>query len=219
MIGDTSHQLRTPIAAIRAQAELAAGESDPGRQNVIVGRIHRRAVSLSRLTDQLLNQALIIHRADSVPLDHVDLRRVAMQAAEEIDRDVRATATAVTLDLPEDEVTVKGDQLSLAEACKNLATNALRHGVAPIVIAVRVEGRTAVLAVQDAGTGMPEEQWRDAGTRFAARASVSPTKVGLGLSIVEAVAKAHHGAMTFARTASGGFEARIAIPLDETGMA
>lgn len=51
LIGDATHQLRTPIAALRAQAELAAGETDPERQRVIVARIHRRAVSLGRLTD------------------------------------------------------------------------------------------------------------------------------------------------------------------------
>ncbi|MGV8984824.1 MAG: sensor histidine kinase [Cypionkella sp.] len=213
LLGDASHQLRTPIAAIRAQAELAADEADPDHLRAIVGRIHRRAVSLSRLTDQLLNHALIIHRADSVPLDLVDLRRVAMLAAEEIDHDFRATnSAALRLDLPEEAVMAKGDNLSLVEACKNLVANALRHGMAPVVLSVRSNGRTAVLAVQDAGPGIPEDQWPDAGTRFARRASVSPTKVGLGLSIVEAVARAHHGEMTFGRTASGAFEARIAMP-------
>ena len=70
----------------------------------------------------------------------------------------------------------------------------------------------AVLAVRDQGMGMPEEHWNDADTHYARRASVSPTKVGLGLSIVAAVARAHHGEMTFARTAKGAFEARVAIP-------
>ena len=69
LIADASHQLRTPVAAMRAQAELAADEPDPARQRGIVARIHDRAVGLSRLTDQLLNHALIIHRADAAPHD------------------------------------------------------------------------------------------------------------------------------------------------------
>jgi two-component system sensor histidine kinase TctE len=212
MIGDASHQLRTPIAAIRAQSELAAGEADPARQRAIVARIHRRAVSLSRLTDQLLNQALIIHRADAVPLDLIDLRRVAMLAMDEIDHEARASEAALQLDLPEDAVMVKGDSLSLIEACKNLATNALNHGAPPVVISVRTDGPQAVLAIQDHGPGLPAEHWHDAGIRFSRRTSVSPTKVGLGLSIVEAVARAHHGDMTFARTGAGLFEARVTLP-------
>jgi len=219
LIGDASHQLRTPIAALRAQAELAADEHDPERQRAIVERIHRRAVSLSRLTDQLLNHALIIHRADSVPLGRLDLRRVAMRAAEEIDRDFRTTTPDLRLDLPEDPVTVRGDDLSLAEACKNLTANAIRHGRAPVIIAVRVEGANAVLAVQDQGRGMPEEHWSDAGWRYARRASVSPTRVGLGLSIVDAVARAHHGEIGFGRTPAGAFEARISLPLVAGGGA
>lgn len=213
LIGDASHQLRTPIAAIRAQSELAAGETDPARQHAIVGRIHRRAVSLSRLTDQLLNHALIIHRADAVPLDVLDLRLVAMAALEEIDPDSRRSGmTEIALDLPEDAITVKGDHLSLVEACKNLVNNAHRHGQAPVTISLRQQGRMAVLAVRDQGAGMPEDHWKDAGTRFSRSASVSPTKVGLGLSIVEAVARAHHGEMTFGRTDKGAFEACVVLP-------
>lgn len=217
MIGDASHQLRTPIAAIRAQSELALGETDPARQQLIAQRINRRAVSLSRLTDQLLNQALIIHRADAVPLDLIDLRRVAMLGVEEIDQEARTPDAALRLDLPEDAVMIKGDHLSLVEACKNLATNALHHGAPPVMIHVRAEGAMAVLAVQDAGPGLPVEQWQDAASRFRRRTSVSATKVGLGLSIVDAVARAHHGEMSFARTASGKFEARLTLPLVGTG--
>lgn len=163
-----------------------------------------------------MNHALIIHRADSVPLDVVDLRRAAIAAAEDIDHDFPGlSADDLQLDLPLDEVNIKGDTLSLIEACKNLVANALRHGALPVTIAVRVEGDQAVLAVQDAGPGMPPEHWADAGTRYARRASVSPTKVGLGLSIVDAVARAHNGSMSFGRTAAETFEACISLPLFE----
>ena len=85
LIADASHQLRTPVAAMRAQAELAADEPEPARQRAIVARIHARAVGLSRLTDQLLNHALVIHRADAAPHDPVDLRTIAIRIVEETD--------------------------------------------------------------------------------------------------------------------------------------
>ena len=150
LIADASHQLRTPIAGLRAQADLAAEEPDPGRQRRIVARIHDRAVGLSRLTDQLLNHALIIHRADAAPREIVDLRTVAIRTAEESGADLE-----LDLDVPEDPVLCRADPLSLIEACKNLVNNAARHGAPPVTIEVHHEGGDAVIAVRDRGPGIP----------------------------------------------------------------
>ena len=208
LIADASHQLRTPVAAMRAQAELAADEPEPERQRIIVARIHDRAVGLSRLTDQLLNHALIIHRADAAPHDPVDLRRVAIRIVEETD----ASDDDLRLELPEDPVACRGDALSLAEAGKNLVNNALRHGARPATLEVRREADEAVLAVRDRGPGMPEALWEAAGARFDRTGAVTPQSASIGLSIVAAVATAHRGALRFGRGPSGEFEAALALP-------
>ena len=121
-----------PDRGARAQAELAAEETDPERQRAIVDRIHERAVGLSRLTDQLLNHALIIHRADSVVRERLDLRAVAIQVAEENDHELFGHRDDLRLDLPQEAVWIRGDALSLAEASKNLVNNAFRHGAPPV---------------------------------------------------------------------------------------
>ncbi len=211
LIADASHQLRTPIAALRAQAELAAEESDPARQRAIVARIHERSVSLGRLTDQLLNHALIIHRADAAPRTRLDLRTVAIQATDETDHDLFASEDVLQLDLPDEPVWCIGDSLSLVEACKNLLFNALRHGTPPVTVTARRERGWAVLAVEDCGPGLPEEDWADATTRYARSSGVSPTSAGLGLAIVKSVAVAHRGDLRFGRTAKGHFEAALVL--------
>lgn len=212
LIADTSHQLRTPIAALRVQAELAAGEQDPERLRTILSRIHDRAAGLGRLTDQLLNHALIIHRADSAPLDAIDLRTVAIRAAEETDHDLFSTGAELELDLPEEEVPCAADALSLVEAMKNLAANALRHGGAPVRLFVRATPEGQVIGTRDSGPGIPEAHWTDAATRYARKTGVSPRSAGLGLAIVAAVARAHGGTLRFAKPAAGGFEAAIHLP-------
>ena len=208
LIADASHQLRTPVAAMRAQAELAADEPEPARQRAIVARIHGRAVGLSRLTDQLLNHALVIHRADAAPHDPVDLRSIAIRIVDETD----ASDDDLRLDLPEDPVVCRGDALSLAEAGKNLVNNALRHGAPPVTIKVRRDGAEAVLAVRDRGPGMPEELWEAASARFDCTGAVTPKSASIGLSIVAAVSAAHGGALRFGRRPSGEFEAALALP-------
>ncbi len=208
LIADASHQLRTPVAAIRAQADLARDAGDEATQRRIVGRIHDRAVGLSRLTDQLLNHALIIHRADAAPHDIIDLRTVAIRVVEETD----PGDGELDLDLPQDPVFCRGDALSLAEAGKNLVANALRHGAPPVTIAVVRDGTTVVLAVRDGGPGMSEALWESAGTRFDRTGAVTPQSAGIGLSIVAAVAAAHHGALRFGRCPTGAFEAALTLP-------
>ena len=215
LIADASHQLRTPVAAMRAQAELAADEPDPASQRRIIARIHDRAVGLSRLTDQLLNHALIIHRADAAPHETIDLRTVAIRIVEESE----PGEAELELVLPEEPVACRGDALSLGEAGKNLVNNALRHGAPPVTLEVRREGPLAVLAIRDRGPGMPEALWDSAGARFDRTGAVTPQSASIGLSIVAAVAAAHRGALRFGRAPSGAFEAALAIPAaqDPTG--
>ena len=200
MIAEASHQLRTPIAALRAQAELAAEERDPERLRAIVGRIYHRSIDLSRLTDQLLSRALIIHRADAVQLTQLDLRAVAQEAARETCRDISGLEGQLSLDLCEEPVPVAGDALSLGEACKNLLVNAQLHGVLPAVVAVRVEAGFGWLCVRDAGAG-PKGASARAGS-------------GLGLAIAEAVARAHRGSLV-AGAVPQGFEVALVLPLEE----
>ncbi len=215
LIADASHQLRTPVTALRAQAELAAAETDPERQRAIVARIHDRAVSLSRLTDQMLSHALIIHRAEAEPLGRIDLREVALRAVEETDQERPEAASTLNLDLSDDPVPCRGDTLSLVEATKNLINNAARYGRPPVTVAAFAAGATATLCVRDRGPGIPEEHWDDAAQRFARNAASSPGGAGLGLAIVGAVAEAHAGTLAFRRTAAGEFEAALTLPADD----
>lgn len=216
LIADASHQLRTPIAALRAQAELAEEETDPQALRRIAGRIHARAVGLGHLTDQLLNHALIIHRADAVALQRLDLREVAIGALEEIDHAIFGSRAGPRLDLPESPVWCDGDALSLTEAIKNLTGNALRHGAAPVTLAVFAMDGQARIVVRDAGPGIPAEHWAEAGSRYTRDSGVSPDSAGLGLAIVQAVAAAHHGRLEFHKDPSG-FQAAIVMPLAEWG--
>ncbi|SMX41558.1 sensor histidine kinase [Actibacterium lipolyticum] len=215
LIGDTAHQLRTPVAAIRAQADLAAEEQDETRRQKIVERIHRRSVGLGRLLDQMLSRALVIHRSDTVRREVIDLRDIAVEVLEDSDHDVLSVGDDVRLDLPEDPVLVMGDALSLTEASKNLLNNAMRHGKKPITVGVSVQAGQARLSVTDAGQGPPAEILSRAGERFARSAASKSESAGLGLAIAYSVARAHDGQMLMEPQPSGGFVAAIILPATE----
>ncbi len=210
-VADAAHQLRTPITAIRAQAQLAAGEQAPDRLKRINKRILDRSISVSRLADQLLNQAMITHRGDAAKREPVDLRRVAMEAEEETRRVEGNQRDEIVLDLPEDPVTVMGDRFSLREAVKNLVTNAQIHGKAPISINVSHAGGFALIAVSDAGNGMPAPFRKSIGKRFAQDGVNKAGGAGLGLAIASEVAEFHGGELTL-KDLPHGFSIGLSLP-------
>lgn len=225
LIADSAHQLRTPVAALRAQAELATGESDPEAMRDALGRIHERTRSLSRLADQLLNRALVIHRSDTAMRATVDLRSVAIRTVEEFDLGNDDASSALRLALPEAAVLVRGDELSLCEACKNLVGNAFAHGVPPVTLTVAAVGARARLAVHDRGAGIPPEARARAGARFGGAGTRGPGHdsghgsregsnrgSGLGLAIVRDVAAAHDGELRLDDAERGGFEIGLLLP-------
>ncbi|MCC0042891.1 MAG: sensor histidine kinase [Brucellaceae bacterium] len=210
-VADAAHQLRTPITAIRAQAEIAAEEKDPERLARLNKRILDRAIGVSRLADQLLSHAMVTHRADAEPRERLDLRRIAMEAEEESQRLGDHGRPAPVLDLPDEEVMIAGDRFSLREAIKNLINNAQTHGAPPVSIRVSTKGGTARVSVSDAGNGIPTELRGKAGERFHVRGGASRTGAGLGLAIVAEVAQSHGGQLEFVDL-PGGFEAAIVLP-------
>lgn len=76
LISGTAHQLRPPVAALRAQTDLATDEPNDARRRALIAQFHLRFVALGRLLDQMLSRALVIRRVNTVRREVVDLRAV-----------------------------------------------------------------------------------------------------------------------------------------------
>ena len=216
LISDTAHQLRTPVAAIRAQAELAL-EDDTDQLPQRLERLLRRTRSLGNLLDQMLSRALVIHRTDNAPPETVDLRDIALLVIEQRDHEVLAPGAEVELVIGETPVQVLGDEVSLCEAVKNMLGNALRHGKSPVRLGVSATGAMAEIWVEDAGEGPPADLLARIGGRFERSAASRGNSAGLGLSIVRAVAEAFGGQLNMGR-GEAGFRVTLALPEQGTSM-
>ncbi|WP_346893906.1 sensor histidine kinase [uncultured Roseibium sp.] len=212
LISDTAHQLRTPVAALRAQADLAAEETEEDRRQAIVERIHRRSVSLGQLLDQMLSRALVLHRTDSARREVLDLRNVALEVLDSGDLQLLAPETDIQLDIGEVPVPVLADSPSLCEAAKNLLTNAVRYGRAPVRLGVSRDGETVMLWVEDQGDGPPEAVRNSLGERFVRSAASDGQSAGLGLSIAKSVAEAFNGRLEFKDGDPSGFRIALVFP-------
>lgn len=214
LISDSAHQLRTPVAALRVQAELAAEETDPEIARATMVRIVRRSRSLGDLLDQMLSRALVIHRTAEARRVAVDLRDVALAVIETQDHALIAPGRDVALEIGAAPVMVLADDLSLTEAAKNLLANALRHGAGAVRMGAGIEDGAAVLWVRDAGPGPDAATLARIGARFERNAASRGRSAGLGLSIARAVAEAFGGRLALA-PGPAGFRAALILPLSE----
>ncbi|MEW2559700.1 sensor histidine kinase [Streptomyces griseorubiginosus] len=197
---DASHELRTPVASVRGHAELAL--LHPGPVPPEVTRALERIAAESTRMGAMVDDLLLLARLDAGrPLESapVDLTRLVLDAL----TDARATGSGHRweLDLPEDPVTVTGDEHRLHQVLANLLSNARLHTPAgtKVTVALETDGTTATLTVHDDGPGIPDDIRPGVFERFtrADRSTKAPTGgAGLGLSIVAAVVEAHGGEVT-----------------------
>ena len=193
-VADASHELRTPVAVIKAELEsaLRRAPEDPDLREALTAAVEE-CDRLAQLAEDLLVLARSGDGALAVrpePLDTAALlghMRTRFSArARERGRELRVDA--------EPGLTVHADELRLSQAVGNLVDNALRHGEGAITLTARRTDAAAELEVADDGAGPPPELRPRAFERFArgdeARARGG---AGLGLAIVRAIAEAHGG--------------------------
>ena len=212
-VADAGHELRTPLALLRTELELALRHAESSEEL-------REAVRLSseevyRLA-QLAEDLLLIARSDrgklALQLETFDaselLGSVASRfewRAQETGRPLRAFARS--------GCEVLADRIRLEQALTNLVENALRHGEGEVRLSAVPANGLVELHVTDQGAGFPPEFVGQAFERFArpdqARTGSSS---GLGLSIVRVIAEAHGGSAHVANQARGGADVWIALP-------
>jgi two-component system, OmpR family, sensor kinase len=188
---DAAHELRNPVAAIRAQAEASLVAADPGVLRAGLSKISASAIRLSRLVDQLLALARLDAR-DRIAFSSVDLVSVAKQTLAELAPSAIERGATIDLEAP-DAAIMAGDAALLAAAIRNLAENAIAHGGPGVRIATRIARVDGAydLIVEDDGPGVPADERANLGRRFYRGEAREAEGSGLGLSLVERIAALH----------------------------
>jgi signal transduction histidine kinase len=187
-VADASHELRTPIARLKAELELAT--SNRRTTEELRAAVRSSAVEVE-LLERLTNDLLVLARADQgrLPIrpESVHLRPFLIDVAARADLGPEAVTCP-------DDLTVEVDPIRLVQAVGNLLDNAQRHGEGRVRIAVDLDATTITIHVLDDGPGIPESLRPAAFDRFSrADEARESGGAGLGLSIVAAIAIAHGG--------------------------
>ena len=203
-LDDAAHELRTPIAVLRAELELGVAEEDPRAARRALTAALVEADRLSRLATDLL--VIARSRAGVLELDRAptDATSVVREVAVRVAR-VHSLAVEVT----GAEVVAEVDQIRLEQVVSNLVGNAARAGAGRVRVTVtQPAGSGLTITVDDDGPGFPEQLLPVAFDRFRGTAGGA----GLGLAIVATVARAHGGTATASNdSALGGARVRVSF--------
>ena len=208
-VAEASHELRTPLSLLKAELELALRRPrSPEEQHAALASAAEETDRLVRLAEDLL----VLARADEGELR---LRREPISTRELLEAVARrfaATGREVEVDAPAG-LTVSGDRLRLEQALGNLVDNALRYGSGTVRLVARQDDAGVVLSVADEGEGFPAAFLPHAFERFT-RAEVGRARgaAGLGLALVEAIARAHGGRATAGNPPGGGGVVTLFLP-------
>ena len=212
-IADVAHQTRTSLSALQGHLSLAVDAQDPEQMRSRLLKANNQSERSVRLTNQLLANAMVMHRSDRPSLEPIALKPLVHDILSESLRDSRMRKITLSFDgdsLGEGDDIVAGDSISIREALRNLIENAVRHGPADntILITLNATRSDVCLKVEDAGPGIAEADLPRATDRFTSLSERSKGS-GLGLSIVKAVAEGHGAVLKLGRSPLGGLEVRL----------
>jgi two-component system, OmpR family, sensor kinase len=214
-VADASHELRTPLALLRAELELALRR--PRRRQEYVEAIRSAAEETERLS-RLAEDLLLIARGDE---GRLPIRREELNGRELLDRvrlrfAVRAAELERALTVVDgSDVTFEADPVRLEQALGNLVDNAFVHASGAVQLRASRTNGVVELHVADAGAGLPEGFADRAFDRFSRPDDAREGGgAGLGLAIVDLIARAHGGVARVATAPGGGADVCITIPVD-----
>lgn len=205
-IAEAAHRVRTPLATVRAQAELALHTVEKDDEKQMMRRMIRAIDESSRSASQLLDHATVSFRADALAQDPVDLAELARKVTEALAPTAELKDITFTLDATED-ATVLGDTILLESALRNVLDNAIKYSHAETDVAVGLKAapdRHWQIIVRDHGRGFSAGSLTELTGRFKRGANVDKiVGSGLGLTIAEEVLQAHGGRLELATPPDG----------------
>jgi two-component system sensor histidine kinase QseC len=207
---DAAHELRTPVAAIKAQAQVAQLAADPAPREHALAQVVAAADRAGRLVEQLL-QLTRLESGASPAFSACALRPLARDVLAELAPQAIARQVALELD-DGPEATVSGVPELLGALLRNLVDNGLRHGATRVRVRIAPSPGGATLAVVDDGPGIPAAERDAVLQRFHRLPTAGAGGSGLGLSIAQRIADIH-GARLELSAGDGGRGLRVAVAL------
>ena len=193
-IAEAAHRVRTPLATVRTQAEIALRSTEEETEKQRLRRIIRAVDESSRSAGQLLDHATVAYRADDLARDLLDVSDLAAQTVAALEP--TAAMKDIRLDLDTRPATVSGDPLLLDSALRNVLDNAIKYSPEDTTVSldVRQDAGEVRIGITDEGPGLGDGPVEELTERFRRGGNAEGVVgSGLGLTIADDVLRAHGG--------------------------
>jgi two-component system phosphate regulon sensor histidine kinase PhoR len=219
-VANVSHELKTPLTAIRGLVETLCEEEgvDPGTQKRFLRKIRDQAARLSTLVADLLTLSRVESQGDALERQLLDLREIARSSAQRAQAMGEKKGLKFELVLPEQSMSIVGDEEALQQVLDNLLDNAVKYtpGGGRVWLRLRLEGEHVVAEVEDTGIGLEPQHLERIFERFYRVDKARSRELGgtgLGLSIVKHFVATLGGKVSVESTPGKGSTFRVRLPL------
>lgn len=211
-IADAAHELRTPLAVLRVHVQNATQARDEAERQQSLGYLLGGIDRATRVVNQLLTLARMEPLIERGEMAQVDVLALVRETLAELTPWVLKQGLELDLEAEEGDYHLNADPGSLGIALQNLVTNAVNHSPAGGRLHVRLsaDAQRLLLQVEDQGPGIPAEDLERVFERFYSRGTVQGA--GLGLAIVQSIARRHAGQIRLRNLDSGGLQASLELP-------
>jgi signal transduction histidine kinase len=219
MLADVSHELKTPLTAMRGYLEtlrMPHVDLDAATRERYFQTLERETRRLDRIVQDLVDLARLEHGVGTLEVRVFALERVFTHVAQRHEQEARARRITIRVSIAPEADQIVGDPDRLEQVVENLVGNALLHTPAggAIDMCGRLDGAAAVLTVADSGTGIDPAHLPHVFERFyKAEEARTGNGSGLGLSIAKAIVERHHGTIAVA-SAPAGTTFTVVLPQD-----
>lgn len=213
-ITEAAHRVRTPLATVRANAEIALrGATDEGQRKALRAMI-RAVDESSRTASQLLDHAMVSFRSDQIPFERLNFATIVSQVVTDLSptsdlRDIKINLGGKS------KAMINGDKIMLVGAVRNLLDNAIKYSPRDSDIVIKVFEESTEVAVQicDSGRGFGTESLQSMKKRFRrGKNAADVVGSGLGLTIADEVARVHKGFLTMSSNKEQGTCVSLYLP-------
>lgn len=202
---DAAHELKTPLAALKAQTQLALKTSDPEALKTVLQKIIFAVDRSTHVVQQLLTMCRMVPQATIQHFEDVDIIKIAKETIVDLVSKALDKNTELELEAPEEPILFQGYPMAISILIRNLVDNAIRYtpDSSKVVVSINKENDLVLLQVADNGPGIPQELRERVFERFFRILGTDESGSGLGLGIVQQIINTHHADVSLSDPETG----------------